>query len=55
MIHTVLLSAVQMKIEDECVEERANPRVISHFGIDLMNFPRSVLRNKVMGVESFTF
>ena len=31
--------------EDECVEERANPSVISHFGIDLMNFPRSELRN----------
>ena len=41
--------------EDECVEERANPRVISHFGIDLMNFPRSELRNKVMGIEIITF
>ena len=54
--HYVTYCATQCSTdEDECVEERANPRVISHFGIDLMNFPRSELRNKVMGVESENF
>ena len=40
--------------EDECwKEERANPSVISHFGINLMNFPHSALHSTKRNWELF--